>query len=87
MSNSPHWWPQLVARAARWLPIPSLEYVVSAADSHSWPTSVGRRKSPHLALIADIVGLAHDSGASAEVIIATAWDCPFDGPTDPSRAC
>src|SRR6185312_11886824 len=25
------------------------------------------------------------SDASIEVIIATAWDCPFDGPTDPAR--
>ena len=58
--------------------------VASAADSHS-QANVGRSTAESTALIADIVGLAHDSGASAEVIIATAWDCPFDGPTDPSR--
>jgi len=62
----------------------SLEYVVSAADSHS-QANVGRSTAESTALIADIVGLAHDSGASAEVIVATAWDCPFDGPTDPQR--
>ncbi len=64
--------------------IRSLEYVVSAADSHS-QANVGRSSADSTTLIADIVGLAHDSGASAEVIIATAWDCPFDGPTDPIR--
>ncbi len=62
----------------------SLEYVVSAADGHS-QANVGRSTAESTALIADIVNLAHGSGASAEVIIATAWDCPFDGPTDPSR--
>ena len=62
----------------------SLEYVVSAADSHS-QANVGRSTADSTTLIADIVGMAHDSGASAEIIIATAWDCPFDGPTDPSR--
>ena len=62
----------------------SLEYVVSAADSHSH-ANVGRSTADSTALIADIVGLAHDAGATAEVIIATAWDCPFDGPTDPAR--
>lgn len=62
----------------------SLEYVVSAADSHS-QANVGRSTADSTALIADIVGLAHAAGATAEVIIATAWDCPFDGPTDPAR--
>ena len=38
-----------------------------------------------VAQIADIIAIAHDSGASVEVIIATAWDCPFDGPTPPQR--
>jgi len=62
----------------------SIEYVVSAADSHS-RANVGRDTAEATAAIADITRIAHDSGASAEVIIATAWDCPFDGPTDPRR--
>jgi len=37
------------------------------------------------AAISDIAAIAHDSGATVEVIIATAWDCPFDGPTPPQR--
>ena len=31
------------------------------------------------------MSIAHDSGVTVEVIIATAWDCPFDGPTAPQR--
>lgn len=62
----------------------SIEYVVSAADGHS-RANVGRSTAEAIAQIAEIVAIAHDSGASVEVIIATAWDCPFDGPTPPER--
>ena len=62
----------------------SIEYVVSAADGHS-RSNVGRSTAVATAQIAEIVAIAHDSGASVEVIIATAWDCPFDGPTSPAR--
>jgi hydroxymethylglutaryl-CoA lyase len=61
----------------------SIEYVVSAADGHS-NANVGRGSAEATAAIAEIVAIAHDAGASVEVIIATAWDCPFDGPTRPS---
>jgi hydroxymethylglutaryl-CoA lyase len=62
----------------------SIEYVVSAADGHS-RANVGKTTAEAVAQIADIVAIAHDSGATVEVIIATAWDCPFDGPTPPQR--
>ncbi|KMV16766.1 hydroxymethylglutaryl-CoA lyase [Mycolicibacterium conceptionense] len=62
----------------------SIEYVVSASDTHSH-ANVGRTSAEATAQIADIVAIAHDSDTSVEVIIATAWDCPFDGPTDPQR--
>ncbi|EKF24503.1 HMGL-like family protein [Mycolicibacterium hassiacum DSM 44199] len=62
----------------------SLEYVVSAADGHS-RANVGRDTAEATALIGDIVAIAHDSDVTVEVIIATAWDCPFDGPTPPQR--
>lgn len=64
--------------------IPNLEYVVSAADSHSL-ANAGRKSADAAAAIGEIAALAHDAGGSLEVIIATAWDCPFDGRTDPSR--
>ncbi|KAA0108915.1 hydroxymethylglutaryl-CoA lyase [Mycolicibacterium sp. P1-5] len=62
----------------------SVEYVVSAADAHSH-ANVGRSSAEATTQIADIVAIAHDSGVSVEVIIATAWDCPFDGPTPAQR--
>jgi hydroxymethylglutaryl-CoA lyase len=62
----------------------SIEYVVSAANGHSH-ANVGRSTAESTALIPEIVAIAHDSGATVEVIIATAWDCPFDGPTPPER--
>jgi hydroxymethylglutaryl-CoA lyase len=62
----------------------SVEYVVSAADGHS-RSNVGRTTAESTALIGEIIAIAHDSGASVEVIVATAWDCPFDGPTPPDR--
>lgn len=62
----------------------SLEYVVCASDSFS-SANVGRPTAEAVAAIPDIAGIAHDAGGSVEVIIATAWDCPFDGPTPPGR--
>jgi hydroxymethylglutaryl-CoA lyase len=72
------------ARRAIAAGIRSIEYVVSAADAHS-RANVGRSTAEAGALIPDIVAIAHDSGALVEVIVATAWDCPFDGPTPPQR--
>ncbi len=62
----------------------SIEYVISAADGHS-QANVGRSTDDSTHLIADITRIAHEHDATIEVIIATAWDCPFDGPTDPRR--
>lgn len=62
----------------------SIEYVVCASDSFS-SANVGRPTAEAVAAIPDIAGIAHDAGGSVEVIIATAWDCPFDGPTPPGR--
>ena len=64
--------------------IADLEYVVSAADSHS-RANAGRPTAEAVEAVSDIAELAHGAGGSLEVIIATAWDCPIDGRTDPSR--
>jgi hydroxymethylglutaryl-CoA lyase len=61
-----------------------LEYVVSASDGHS-RANAGRTTAEAVAAIGEIAGLAHGAGGSLEVIIATAWDCPFDGRTPISR--
>ncbi|MET0756494.1 MAG: hydroxymethylglutaryl-CoA lyase [Mycobacterium sp.] len=62
----------------------SIEYVVSASDGHSH-ANVGRSRNEAIAQIGEIVAVAHDSAASVEVIVACAWDCPFDGPTPPPQ--
>ena len=51
----------------------SIEYVVSAADSHS-QANVGRDSAAATAAIDEIAAITHDAGATVEVIIATAWD-------------
>ena len=62
----------------------TVEYVVSAADGHS---QANARRSTQQALdaVAEVGRIVHDARGRLEVIIATAWDCPFDGPTDPER--
>jgi hydroxymethylglutaryl-CoA lyase len=62
----------------------SIEFVVSAADGHS-RANVGRSSAEAAAQIPEIVAIAHDSDVTVEVIVATAWDCPFDGPTPAQR--
>lgn len=64
--------------------IADLEYVVSASDSHS-QANAGRPTAGAVAAVADIAALAHGAGGSLEVIVATAWDCPFEGRTPLSR--
>ena len=46
----------------------SIEYVLSAADGHS-RANVGRTSAEATALISEIVAIAHDSGASVEVMM------------------
>lgn len=66
----------------------SIEYVVAADDAFS-KANVGRTSAEATEQIADIVAIAHgsptDSPVTVEVIVATAWDSPFEGPTDPQR--
>ncbi len=64
--------------------IADLEYVVSAADSHS-RANAGRPTSEAVGAVSDIAALAHGARGSLEVIVATAWDCPFDGRTPLDR--
>jgi hydroxymethylglutaryl-CoA lyase len=62
----------------------SIEYVVAASDGFS-RANVGRTSDEATEQIDDIVAIAHDAGVTVEVIVATAWDCPFDGPTPAER--
>jgi len=62
----------------------SIEYVVAASDAFS-KANVGRSSAAATDQIDEIVAIAHDSDVTVEVIVATAWDCPFEGPTPPQR--
>ena len=62
----------------------SVEYVVSAADGHSL-ANVRRTTDEALAAVAEVASIVHGAGGRLEVIISTAWDCPFDGPTPAER--
>jgi hydroxymethylglutaryl-CoA lyase len=62
----------------------NIEYVISAADGHS-VANVGRDTAQVLNQLPDAIRAIHQAGGSAEVIVATAWDCPFDGPTPLER--
>lgn len=64
--------------------IVDLEYVVSAANSHSL-ANVGRTTDQAIDDVGEIARLVHSAGGELEVIIATAWDCPFDGRTPEER--
>lgn len=62
----------------------SIEYVVAADDTFS-KANVGRTSTEATNQIDEIVAIAHDSNVTVEVVIATAWDSPFAGPTPPQR--
>jgi len=62
--------------------IPRLEYVVSMSDEHS-RANTGRTTRESLALLPAIVELAREAAGSVELVLATAWDCPFQGRTPP----
>jgi hydroxymethylglutaryl-CoA lyase len=62
----------------------SIEYVVAASEAFS-KANVGRTSAEATDQIGEIVAIAHDGGVTVEVIVATAWDCPFDGPTPAQR--
>ena len=61
-----------------------LEYVVSASDGHSL-ANAGKPTADAVGAVATVAERAHGAGGRCELIIATAWDCPFDGRTAVER--
>jgi hydroxymethylglutaryl-CoA lyase len=55
-----------------------LEAVVSASDTHN-RKNVNRGTAQSLDDIAVIIDAAHQAGATCQVIISTAWGCPYEG--------
>jgi hydroxymethylglutaryl-CoA lyase len=61
-----------------------IEVVVSASDTHN-RRNVNRSTEESLDDIAGLIQLLHDGGATAEVIVATSFGCPYEGDVDPKR--
>ena len=55
-----------------------IEAVVSASDTHN-RKNVNRSTAESLDDIAEIIKLAHDRGATCQVIVSTSWGCPYEG--------
>ena len=55
-----------------------IEAVVSASDTHN-RKNVNRSTAQSLDDIAGIIALAHERGVSCQVIVSTAWGCPYEG--------
>ncbi|MEO3746826.1 hydroxymethylglutaryl-CoA lyase [Plantactinospora sp. B5E13] len=61
-----------------------IEVVVSASDTHN-RRNVNRSTAESLDDIAGLIHLLHSAGATAEVIVATSFGCPYEGDVDPAR--
>jgi hydroxymethylglutaryl-CoA lyase len=55
-----------------------IEAVVSASETHN-RKNVNRSTAESLDDIAEIIALAHDRGVTCQVIVSTAWGCPYEG--------
>jgi hydroxymethylglutaryl-CoA lyase len=55
-----------------------LEVVVSASDTHN-RKNLNRSTEESLEDITKIIALAHGNGATCQVIVSTAWGCPYEG--------
>jgi hydroxymethylglutaryl-CoA lyase len=55
-----------------------IEVVVSASDTHN-RKNINRSTEESLDDIAELVSIAHASGSTVQVIVSTAWGCPYEG--------
>ncbi len=61
-----------------------IEVVVSASDTHN-RKNVNRSTDESLDDIAEILQTVHDAGATCQVIVSTAWGCPYEGEVPVAR--
>ena len=61
-----------------------VEVVVSASDTHN-RRNVNRSTDESLDDITGLIALLHEAGATAEVIVATSFGCPYEGDVPPAR--
>jgi hydroxymethylglutaryl-CoA lyase len=55
-----------------------IEVVVSASDTHN-RKNINRTTDESLDEIAELISLAHGMDGQVQVIVATAWGCPYEG--------
>ncbi|HEY2983593.1 MAG TPA: hydroxymethylglutaryl-CoA lyase [Jatrophihabitantaceae bacterium] len=55
-----------------------IEVVVSASDTHN-RRNINRTTDESLAELSEIVASVHDGDGTLEVIVSTAWGCPYEG--------
>jgi hydroxymethylglutaryl-CoA lyase len=61
-----------------------IEAVVSASDTHN-RKNVNRGTAESLTDIAEVIAAAHAVGATCQVIVSTAWGCPYEGEVPEAR--
>jgi hydroxymethylglutaryl-CoA lyase len=66
------------ARRAMDAGVPEIEVVVSASDTHN-RRNVNRSTAESLDDIAALIDVVHGSGRPVQVIVSTAWGCPYEG--------
>jgi hydroxymethylglutaryl-CoA lyase len=72
------------ARRALAAGVSEIEVVVSASDTHN-QKNVNRSTAESLDDIAEVIATAHDAGATVQVIVSTAWGCPYEGDVPTAR--
>lgn len=60
------------------------QYCFSASDSHNI-VNIGRPTEQSIDAMPEVIRIADAVGGSVQLCIATAFTCPFEGPTDPRR--
>lgn len=61
-----------------------IEVVVSASDTHN-RANLNRSTEQSLDDIAALLAVAHEAGATCQVIVSTAWGCPYEGDVPTAR--
>ncbi len=72
------------ARRALKAGLAEIEVVVSASDTHN-RKNVKRSTEESLDDIASVIEEAHERGVTCQVIVSTAWGCPYEGDVPVSR--
>ena len=73
------------ARRAVAAGIQRVEYVVSVSESHS-QANARCTTTEAIERTAEVADIVHGADGTLEVILAVAWDCPFDGRTPVARS-